>query len=67
MATTQDATVTIEVTDMLGQVIYKKDVQTKSGSLDEQITLNSTLANGMYMLNLHTGDEHQVFHFVIEQ
>ena len=62
-----DQEVTIEVTDMLGQVIYSSKVAAQNGSIDEHIRLNSTLANGMYMLNLRSGSENSIFHFVIEQ
>ena len=67
LATTEDAAVTIQITDMLGQVIYKNTVTAEKGQLNEQIMLSNSLANGMYMLNLHTDTEHEVFHFVIEQ
>ena len=67
MGTTQDVEVTLEVTDVLGQVIYNNKVTATGGKISETISLNSTLANGMYMLDMHTATEHKVFHFVIEK
>jgi uncharacterized protein YjdB len=63
----QDEDVTLEVTDVLGQVIYKNVVTAHSGKINETISLSNTLANGMYMLNMHTAAENKVFHFVIEK
>jgi uncharacterized protein YjdB len=65
VTTTQD--VTLEVTNMLGQVLYTKQVTVTNGNIDEQVQLGGDLANGMYLLNLRTGSENTVFHFVIEQ
>ena len=62
-----DEAVTLEVTDVLGQVIYKTKVTALGGKLNETITLSSTLANGMYILNVQSGTENKSLHFVIEQ
>ena len=67
LATSNDEEVTLEVRDMLGQLVYGETVTAKSGQLNETITLNSGLANGMYMLNMLSGTNKKVFHFVIEQ
>ncbi len=58
--------VNIEVTDMLGQVVFKESVIARNGEIDEHIQLNN-LANGMYILNMHVGAGNKVFHMVIEQ
>ena len=62
-----DEEVTMELTDVLGQVVYKSKVMSRGGLLDEQIHLSSTVANGMYVLSLKTTTENKVFHVVIEQ
>ena len=67
MGTTQDAEVTLEVTDVLGQVIYNSKLIAADGRISEVISLNKTLANGMYMMNIRTATEQSVFHFVIEK
>ena len=62
-----DDDVSIEVTDMLGQVVYKDKLTVYGGNINQLISLSNTLANGMYMLNLNSTSAHKVFHFVIEQ
>ena len=62
-----DAEVILEVTNLLGQVIYRNKIIAVAGKLDETIMLSKTLANGMYILNVQSGTEKKTFHFVIEQ
>ena len=62
-----DQEVALEVTDVLGQVIYKGKTTAFGGKLNETIILSSSLANGMYMLNVTSGTENKTIHFVIEQ
>jgi uncharacterized protein YjdB len=67
LANSTDQEATIEVINMLGQKVYTNTVIVKGGNLNEQVKLGSTLANGMYLLNLSAGIETKVFHFVLEQ
>ena len=67
LGTTADEEVEMEITDMLGQAIYKTKVMATGGMLNEQIHLGNTLANGMYLLNVRTATQSHVFHFVMEQ
>ncbi len=67
VGTTSDEQISLEVTNMLGQVIYSSKVMTVNGSIDEQISLSRTLANGMYLLNVRSATQNNVIHFVIEQ
>lgn len=62
-----DDEVTLDVTNMLGQVVYTSKVMTRGGSINEHIKLSNTLANGMYLLNVRSGNALSVFHMVIEQ
>jgi uncharacterized protein YjdB len=57
----------VEVTDILGQVIYKDKLTTQDGRIEQPIALQRTVANGMYMLTVRSANEKKVFHFVIEQ
>ncbi|GAA4461247.1 hypothetical protein GCM10023093_05580 [Nemorincola caseinilytica] len=57
----------VDVTNMLGQVVYKGTVQVKQGRVDAQVQLDKNLSNGMYILTLHTKDGQMSFHFVMEQ
>ena len=67
LATTTDEDLAIEVTDMLGQVIYKKQIRSDNGKVNQQIDLGNNLANGMYILNISGGNENKSFHFVVER
>ena len=67
LGTVADEDVSLEITDMLGQVVYKSSVIARSGNIDEKIQLNSSIANGMYLLSLHSASANNVFHIVIEQ
>lgn len=67
LGTVNDEEVAIEVTNMLGQVVYSNKHTAQNGTIDQQIRLSNTLANGMYILNLRSGSETTTFHFVIEQ
>ncbi|MES2704913.1 MAG: T9SS type A sorting domain-containing protein [Bacteroidota bacterium] len=64
---TDNGQATIEVTNMLGQSVYSGKATIKNGSIEERITLDNTLANGMYMLSVRSGAHSKVFHIVIEQ
>jgi hypothetical protein len=62
-----DEEVSLEITDMIGQVVYKNKVLIKACKINEQIQLGGNPANGMYLLNLRSATDNKVFHFVIEQ
>jgi Secretion system C-terminal sorting domain len=67
LGTGTDQEVTIEITDLLGQTVYREKVMAPGGKVNEQITLSQTTANGMYLLNLRSGDANSVFHVVVER
>ena len=67
LGTLTDEEISLEVTDMLGQVVYRNKVMTHDGKINEQVRMENVLANGMYLLNLRSGSDNKVFHFVIEQ
>jgi subtilisin-like proprotein convertase family protein/uncharacterized protein YjdB len=62
-----DEEITLEVLNMIGQSVYNGNTAVRNGVLNEKIRLSNTLANGMYMLNIHTAGGNQVIHFVLEQ
>jgi hypothetical protein len=66
LGTTADQEVAIEITDMLGRVIYRDNVVARNGNIEQPITL-SGVQNGMYIIALQTGAESKMFHMVIEQ
>jgi trimeric autotransporter adhesin len=57
----------IEITDMLGQVIFNDRVVVKNSSINYRVNLAETIANGIYLLNVRSGIENVVFHIVIEK
>lgn len=67
LGTNVDEEVSLELTNMLGQVIYTSKVMTHNGDINEKVQLSNTPANGMYILNVRTTSENKVFHMVIEQ
>lgn len=67
LGSTGNESVTLEVTNMLGQIVYKNDVIATNGAINEQLILNNSLANGMYILNVLSATENKVFHFVMEK
>lgn len=62
-----DQDVALEVTNMLGQVVYSGTASAHNGMLNSQVRLDGSLANGMYLLNVRFGNESKTFHFVVEQ
>jgi len=67
LGSTTDEEVAIEITDMLGQVVYTQKVNAQNGVINQSVQLGSSVANGMYIVTLHTATENKVFHMVIEQ
>ena len=58
---------TLEVTNMLGQVVYTGHTEAKNGEFNEQVKLNGILANGSYVLSVRSQHMSKIFHFVLEQ
>jgi hypothetical protein len=59
--------VTIEIANMLGQVVYKAQADVRGGKIDARVDLGGSLANGMYLLNLHTENDSKIFHITLQQ
>lgn len=59
--------VLMEVRNVLGQIVYKDKVIVKNGTIDQQVVLGKDLANGTYMLTVHTGSDNIVFHIVLDK
>ncbi len=64
---TNDEQVSIEITDMIGQAVYKNVIVAVSGQINEHVKLSNTIASGQYILNVRSGVASKVFHIVIEQ
>ncbi len=57
--------VNLQISDMLGRVVFEKDAETKDGRLDEYISVDNVLANGMYLLTVRSDEKNYVFHVTI--
>ena len=64
LASGSDNEVGLEVSDVLGQVVYTGKTVPRSGQVREQITLGN-VAPGSYMLRVNTDKGTETFHFVI--
>jgi hypothetical protein len=62
-----DKELSVEVADMLGQIVYRGTIMARGGNVNEKIQISNTLANGMYLLNLRSETETKVFHFILQQ
>jgi len=58
---------TIEVLNVVGQIVYTETVQVVNSSLKESVKLNSDLPNGMYILKLTANDNSSILHFSINK
>jgi hypothetical protein len=65
VSASDDQDLVAEVTDMLGQVVYRDRVVVNHGNMEHHISLDNSLANGMYILTLHSSTDRKVFHFMI--
>jgi hypothetical protein len=67
VAGTADEEVTLEVINMLGQVVYTNKTTAHNRSINEHVQLGNNMASGMYLLNIRSGNENSVFHIVLEK
>lgn len=59
--------VSIEIMSMTGEMIFRKTVMVKNKEINEEVSVGNNLANGMYLLNVRSATENNVFHFMIQQ
>lgn len=57
--------VKIEITNVPGQIVYSHQVTGHNGLINEWIRLDKSIANGMYILKLHSETENRIFHIVV--
>ncbi len=53
----------VEITNMLGQVVYVSKFNANTGSIEQVIALSDNLSNGMYILNIHSEHLAKTIHF----
>jgi len=59
--------VTIEVTNMIGQVVYKTTAVNQGDKINEQVSLGSEVANGVYMLHIIANDTRHAIRFSVNR
>jgi hypothetical protein len=52
---------------MLGQTVYSSYIAASNGVVKSQITLDQTLANGVYLVTIRSSDGSKVFHMVLDK
>jgi trimeric autotransporter adhesin len=62
-----DEEVFLEVTDIIGQSVYRHSAMAKGGIIDEQVILGNTIANGTYLLSVRSQSGNRLFHIVIRR
>jgi len=65
LETVNDEEVSLEITNMTGQVVYKEKLMATNGKLDAQITTGKALPNGVYLLTMRSENVNKVAHIVI--
>lgn len=59
--------VDIIVTNVVGQTVYSKKITASNGKIAEPIKLASSVANGTYIVTVTAGEDHVVFHVVVNR
>ncbi|PQJ12553.1 hypothetical protein CJD36_002055 [Flavipsychrobacter stenotrophus] len=67
LAGSNDQEVTMEITNMIGQVVYRQNVIVRNGEVNELIQLDGIVANGAYLLNFRSGADTKQFHFILNR
>ncbi len=70
----EDSFISIEITDMLGQVVHNELIKVSNGRFSKQVELTNSLANGIYLFTISQGDvpdslerKKHVLHFVVRK
>ncbi len=59
--------VTMQIVDIVGQVVYNGVATVQNGILNAHIVLDDQLANGVYLLHVTAGNEHSVSRFSVNR
>jgi len=62
-----DEEVSIEVTNMLGQLVYSGSSKLQNGAINEKVQLADNITNGMYILTMRNGNELRISHVVVSR
>ncbi|MBS1688189.1 MAG: SBBP repeat-containing protein [Bacteroidetes bacterium] len=58
---------TIEVVNVIGQVVYHTVAEVQNGAIEKNLQLGAELPNGMYILRLVANDNSSILHFSINK
>ncbi len=67
LATGTDQTVIVEVTNLIGEVIYQKSFMASGGKIQETVAISNDVPNGTYLLVLKGANENIMSHFVVNR
>ena len=67
LSNSSDDRIFVKIVDILGQTIYSSIVHANSGQVNEHIVLPSTVANGMYLVNITSGENKEVYHVSVDR
>ena len=62
-----DENAIMAITDVMGQVIFEKQITAVNGQINEKLSIGKSVPAGMYILTIHSANESSVYHFVIEE
>ncbi len=60
-----DADVSVEIRNMLGQVVYHTQLFARKGIINTRVILKEGLPDDMYLLHISSGTENETAHFII--
>ncbi len=63
----EDKNVTIEITDVIGQLVYKDVIPVSSGILNREVNLEQNIPNGLYLLHVIANGGHKVEKFMLSR
>ena len=67
LASNLDENVVMEITNLLGQVVFTNTIKANNGVVNEKVNLSSNITNGMYLVNLKSQSGSTQINLVIEQ
>lgn len=67
MVSQADEAAAIEITDMMGRIVYKTVIAAQNGTINKQIELAGNLPEGLYILNLRSDAQTSTARFVIQK
>ena len=63
----EDETISIEITDLSGKVVFKETVNAIKGLLDEKVSLKNGISGGMYVVNVRSVTFNMALHMALSK